>query len=280
MQALLYSTRDYVNEKNGYTLRMNYIDNKDFVLHYHEYYEFFITVEGKVVHLVNGERQYLAEHSLVLIRPKDSHDYLHDQPYSWVNIAFLPEIMESMVEFFGSPLVELIEAPMPPTILLDDADFRRLMGKINSLNTLDPKDTEENRLRIKLVLTELFSELVSCPTDIVGSDVPLWLSSLAERLTRPESFSMTLRDMSAEVGRTVEHISRSFSRYFGLTASEFMNENKLTYAANLLLNTNLSAVDVCYESGFQNVSWFYRLFKARFGASPREFRRNRGASSL
>ena len=51
------------------------------------------------------------------------------------------------------------------------------------------------------------------------------------------------------------------------TPSKYINELRLSYAANLLASSNLNATDVCYECGFQNVSWFYNEFAERFGYS-------------
>ena len=52
------------------------------------------------------------------------------------------------------------------------------------------------------------------------------------------------------------------------------NELRLGYAANLLLSSNLSATDICYECGFCNLSWFYNAFEEKFEMSPIEYRKN------
>ncbi|SHH72406.1 helix-turn-helix domain-containing protein, partial [Clostridium grantii] len=45
------------------------------------------------------------------------------------------------------------------------------------------------------------------------------------------------------------------------------------YAKNLLTNTNMSILDISMESGFENLSHFYHLFKKNFQVTPAKFRK-------
>lgn len=45
------------------------------------------------------------------------------------------------------------------------------------------------------------------------------------------------------------------------------------YSANMLITTNLSITDLCYECGFENASWFYSSFKKKYVLTPKEFRK-------
>lgn len=68
----------------------------------------------------------------------------------------------------------------------------------------------------------------------------------------------------------------SFSRFFSLrthkSVSEYIIDHRLGYAARLLVDTRLSVIEICYDSGFNNVSNFNRLFKKRKGYTPTEYR--------
>ncbi len=269
----LYTNDEYVNPQAGYTLRMNYSFTEDFELHDHDYYEFFLTISGKAVHMVNGKRQLLPEHSLVFIRAKDVHTYIKDGEFSFVNLTFTTETMEKLLDYFGQPLEELLQREMPSMRLLKNSDFKRLLERLNSLNTVRLHDRQNMTLKMKLILTELFCCLLEEQPGQVESAVPGWLGDLVLLLKKPEYIHMTLPDMAKVSGKSKEHISRSFQKYYGVTAAAFMNEQKLNYCANLLLHTNLSVIDICYTCGFQNVSWFYRKFKEMFDLTPKEFRK-------
>ena len=70
-----------------------------------------------------------------------------------------------------------------------------------------------------------------------------------------------------------EHLARSLKQYFDVTPSEYINELRLNYASNLLIHTNTPVLKICYDSGFQSPSYFYKVFNKKYEMSPNEFRK-------
>ena len=70
----------------------------------------------------------------------------------------------------------------------------------------------------------------------------------------------------------------AFSRFFKTrtrkSLSEYIIDVRLGYAANLLIDTNNTVADICYDCGFNNLSNFNRIFKKKKNCSPKEFREN------
>ena len=62
-------------------------------------------------------------------------------------------------------------------------------------------------------------------------------------------------------------------QYYDTTPTEYVTGLRLGYAANLLLISNLKVTDICYECGFENLSWFYKVFAGKYGLTPAEYRR-------
>ena len=274
MKAKLYKSDSYVNAELGYTLRMNYSYTENFELHYHDYYEFFLTISGKAIQIINGKRQILPEHSLVLVRSGDEHTYIKEGKFSFVNLTFTDDTMRKLCDYFGEDLKNILKKDMPPSVVLKNDDFAKVMAELNSLNTIKVNDKQKLTLKMKLILTQIIAYFMESEQDKTKTVVPEWLSTLVCQAKKAENINMTLSDMSVVSGKSREHISRSFKKYYSVTVAEFMNEQKLNYSANLLLNTNLQIIDVCYECGFQNLSWFYRKFKEKFSVTPVQFRNN------
>jgi len=71
--------------------------------------------------------------------------------------------------------------------------------------------------------------------------------------------------------------SSSFSRYFkqkyGKNFSQYVNEIRIGYACKLLLKDQYSITEVCFESGFNNISNFNKQFKTIHSISPKEYKR-------
>lgn len=68
---------------------------------------------------------------------------------------------------------------------------------------------------------------------------------------------------------------RYFKRQTNMTFTDFVNQYRVSYAKNLLLQGK-SANEVCWEVGFESVSYFNRLFKRVVGETPAAFRRAYG----
>ena len=70
----------------------------------------------------------------------------------------------------------------------------------------------------------------------------------------------------------------SFSRFFklrtGKNLSDYIIGIRLEYAARLLVDSTKSIAEVCFDSGFNNLSNFNRIFKRKELCSPKEFREN------
>ena len=88
-----------------------------------------------------------------------------------------------------------------------------------------------------------------------------------------KNFTQGIDKMIELSGRSREHVSRSVKKYFNLSVSEYINKLRLNYAANLLLNSNMSIIDISFACGFQNLGYFYRTFKEQYDLTPANFKK-------
>lgn len=81
-----------------------------------------------------------------------------------------------------------------------------------------------------------------------------------------------LSDLAGLVGMTPAAFSRFFKLRTGKTLSEYIIDIRLGFASRELVDTTRNISEICYGCGFNNLSNFNRIFKAKRGFSPREFR--------
>lgn len=84
--------------------------------------------------------------------------------------------------------------------------------------------------------------------------------------------NIRLEDMASLAGMSPSAFSRFFKMHTHKTLSEHIIEIKLGYAARALVDTAQNISEICYASGFNNMSNFNRIFKDRKGMTPKEFR--------
>lgn len=83
---------------------------------------------------------------------------------------------------------------------------------------------------------------------------------------------LRLEDLAAMVGMTPSAFSRFFKQHTTRTLSDYIIDVRLGNAARMLVDTSRSINEISFACGFNNLSNFNRIFKARRGYTPRDFR--------
>lgn len=276
MDSVLYKKTENVKEETGFLYHHAYNSIEPAKLHHHDYYEIFLTVSGETIHTVNGSTYRLPEGSLVLIRPRDSHGYtsIGQERYSFVNLAFYEETMESLFQYLSDCLdtEELASAAQPPMVRLSKTEKNNLLASLDKLNAADMDDPGRRTLRFKRILVEIFTRFFASAFREEPS-APAWLENAVQEIKKPENFIEGMERFRQLCGKSTEHICRCMQARYGQSPTEFINEIRLNYAANMLLSTNKSTSEICYACGFENISWFYSCFRKKYGITPGSFRK-------
>lgn len=75
-------------------------------------------------------------------------------------------------------------------------------------------------------------------------------------------------DIAADVGVSLRHLQRLFTKYFNTSPSRYYVELRLERARKLILQTEMSVLEISYACGFQSAGYFARLYKKLYGTSP------------
>jgi len=276
MEVWSLSHKYHVDEDTGCRYRYIFSESERFLLHRHDFYEIFITVNKKITHIVNGEKQHLAVGSLVFVRPDDIHSYEYEpgDKYNFVNLAFNKETMNDIIKYIDGcfDTNRLFESKLPPVVILSPTEKRNLLSKLEELNYINRNDRNKLKLQLRLLLLDIFVKYFSDSQISKKENLPYWFENMCEQMKKQTNFSEGIKRMEEISHKSREHIARCMKKYKGITPTEFINDIRLNYIANMLVNSDAPVLDLCYGSGFKNVSWFYTLFKEKYGTSPAKFR--------
>ncbi len=276
MEPKLLTAERFVDQRIGCMYRYVLSETEYFRPHYHDYFEVFLVLSGQATHLINGSKQPLMPRDLVFIRPQDCHDHIRlgKESFSMLNITFTHETAEELFSFLGAgfPSEELLNMPMPPQVQLTNGEFSVLNSRMKAISAIPY--TEENVLKtaLRVFLFDLFTGYFS---DCISRKdvIPGWLEELCFRMRTDGNFIEGSEKLFALTDKSREHVCRSMKKYMGLTVTEFINDLRLNYIANMLRNSNHSITDIVYESGFNNMSWTTALFKKKYGMTMRQYRK-------
>ncbi|MGE9271474.1 MAG: helix-turn-helix domain-containing protein [Verrucomicrobiales bacterium] len=76
------------------------------------------------------------------------------------------------------------------------------------------------------------------------------------------------------MGRSREHVTRSFRQHLGQTPTEWLNRERIERACLLLATTRLSVLEIALDCGFESSSYFHKCFRETMRTTPRLYRVN------
>jgi AraC-like DNA-binding protein len=253
----------------------------DCPFHYHPEYELTLIASSTGQRYVGDHISRFVPGDLVLMGANLPHMYINDatfpgKAHSRV-IQFLPDCLGA--GFFRLGEMKRIRA------LLDRARVGlvfhgRVRDKVAA--AMEQLNKAEGTRRIALFLGILETLASSGAYRRLAS--PGYSPSLAlyqgERINRVcELISKRFREniTQSEAAQIAKMSGPSFSRFFrratNRTFRAFLNQVRVGHASQLLLETDRSVADVCFDSGFSNLSNFNRQFLRLRKVSPRDYRR-------
>ena len=84
-----------------------------------------------------------------------------------------------------------------------------------------------------------------------------------------------LTNVARAYGVSLAYVSECVHAETGKTYKELLQKHRIETAARLLRRSDMNIQQIITQVGYENTSYFYRLFRAHYGQSPREYRISR-----
>lgn len=97
-------------------------------------------------------------------------------------------------------------------------------------------------------------------------------SAICEYIADHCTEDLTLDFIAKKAGFSKYHFTRLFHQFTNITFYKYLNQKRVAFAQELLLNPELSVTEVALQCGFSNLSSFIRMFKMIKFCTPTEFR--------
>lgn len=103
----------------------------------------------------------------------------------------------------------------------------------------------------------------------------LQIKKVLRRIREDYAAPLTLQQLAKEAGLAPQYFCRVFRQVTGHTPIDYLNYYRIECAAELLCATADSITQIALSCGFNDLSYFIRLFRRYKGVSPGEFRKQR-----
>ena len=242
-------------------------------LHDHDYWEFFIILDGEVDHQVRSKKQNLKKGSCCLLRPWDKHRFsVPSKSYEMLNLAITDEYFHTLLDMIDTNFYHQVCAVDNPLCYeLKDGvmqDFRENIHSVQTSNTVDKYASLMRLIWLDAIKIIYRSELHT------NYDYPKWLNDFIQDVHRPENIIKPIAELYKLTYFSYRHLTRLFKQFTGETLNDYMLRVKLNYGALLLRSTDIGVLNISSTLGYDSLSHFIRMFKKHFKTTPRQYRKS------
>lgn len=252
--------------------------------HSHNYVEVIYMCQGSLRHLINGNEVVLKAGELLFLNQHAIHEIeaagLEDIA---VNFIILPEffdytlrMMEAGENLLWDFVVDCLkgESKSANYLHFKVADVLPIQNLAENLiwtimNKL-PNKRSVNQTTMGLLMLQLVNQSERVENSEVNKEQRFIMAVLAYIEEHYRDGKLT--ELAEKLNYDVCWMSRIIKSNMGKSYTELVQEKRLNQAAYLLTNTTMSVMDIGLTVGYENISHFHRIFRERYGMTPRKYR--------
>ncbi len=253
--------------------------------HYHNNYEISFITEGSGKRIVADSIEEFQPGDLAFIGTKLPHVWLADKEVKTLTARSLEMVFLQFNSNVLSPQL---------LILPEFSNIKKALDMSErGIQIIGTTLNEVSEIMLQLPYLKSFDRMLHffMLMDIIGkSETNKPLASkeyLAKRFTTGNKRIATIHEylmnnyredidlgkLAALVSMAEGSLCRFFKMNMGITLFEYLNQIKTEFACKLLMNKDLSILEICLDSGFNNISHFNKQFKKITGVPPSEYRK-------
>lgn len=258
-----------------------------FPKHRHNYVEVIYMCQGQTTHIIDGSRIVLHAGELLFLNQNAVQEILPaDQNDIAVNFIILPEFFDTAFRMLGEEeniLRDFLISCLRHENLFGNYLYFQVADVLPIQNLVENMvwtllNNQPDKRSVNQITMGLLFLLLAHHTERICSASQSFEQQLILQVLRyiDENYpNGRLTELAAILGYDVVWLSRTIKRLSGRTYKELLQTRRLNQAAFLLQSTKLSVSDICAAVGYDNTSYFHRIFREHYQMSPKQYRSGR-----
>ena len=249
--------------------------------HTHDYVEMVYMCRGETRHTVNGNAIILRQGELLMLG-QNAHQSIEAAGEQDIAVNFIvrPAFFSGTLPFLGeeeTPLRRFVVSCLTGEneagyLLFHVAELLPVQNLIENLLFTLLEDTPNKRGILQMTMGLLFVQLVN-HTEALQFETQEQNAVISVLRYLEENYrDGSLTEIAGRLHYELPSLSRLIRQKTGKNYTELLQEKRLSQAAWLLRNTGKNVDEIANAVGYENLSYFHRLFAARYGLSPKKYR--------
>ncbi|MCI8929324.1 MAG: AraC family transcriptional regulator [Lachnospiraceae bacterium] len=255
-----------------------------FPRHTHNYIEVIYMCSGSTHHVIDGKDVFLQEGEVLLLNQKAVQEiYPAGMDDVAVNFIVLPEFFDCGLKMMGEEknllrdfVIDCLKGENGAAgyIHFKVADILPIQNLLENLIWSiwhrQPNKRSINQITMGLLFLQLMNYTDRMETGFGNRQQGVMISVLGyvEEHYRDGELSKLARLLHYDL----YWLSREIKKITGKNYTELVQEKRLNQAVYLLEHTTMSVMDIGMSVGYDNISYFHRIFQKRYGMTPRKYR--------
>jgi len=263
------------------TLDCSYFPNP---WHFHKEYELVLINKGRGTRFIGDKVNRFEEGDLSLIGSNIPHLFRNNEEYyikdsklkaNSVFIHFTKDFLGK--NFFDIPEMKLVVKLLERSSLaleIHGKTKKHIKTRLIDMNHQKPPERLVSLLEILLLLAHSndLKPLLSPGFSANNSGDTERINKVFEFIMKNYTEEIYVQEIASQLHMSVPSFSRYFKHHARKTFSDYVTEIRIGHACKLLMENNHSISEISYQSGFDNLSNFYRHFKKIIGIIPKEYK--------
>ncbi len=270
------------------------------VPHFHDFYEFLIVLEGSLIQQIEGKDYLYNAGACCLINRGLCHLEHYTTKCKVLFIGLAPSFMEELLDSAHASLFQNERLIYDSPICHFIHDDRKHAGKKAYLDFIPAYQNNQHAAQMHRMTESIFAKLMCpsfgasyqikgeicalldylssarnyhCTNICIDSSSDFLIFSRITRLFEESSGRMSRADLERLLNYSGGYLNRIVNKYTGMCLYDYGMDFCLKKAAKYLTESNDSISSIAAKLQFSNRTHFYRLFKEKYGVTPKEYRR-------
>ena len=250
--------------------------------HRHDYVEVVYMCAGSTTHIVNGKQVVLEQGELLFLNQSALHEVCRaEETDVAVNFIVVPDFFETALSAIGeepTPLRQFLVSCLcgresaPGYLHFRVSRVKPVQNQVENLLWTLIQETPNKRKLCQMMMTVLFLQLMGCTEALTTADPEENTALKVLRYLESNYVTGSLSEVAELLHYDVCWLSRQIKRITGKTYTQLVQEKRLAQAAFLLRNSGQNIADISLAVGYENISYFHRIFTAAYGKTPKRYR--------